>query len=127
MKSIIHLAFGMLVLISGSFGPAYGDDKRPDHFKGEPSRTVEEAFANLSEYNARLAAILAKDELSPQDAHQVHQLTYTLENALEKIRAEFAALAEILESTHVASERADIPAIKAHGKAYLDSAQKVAK
>lgn len=127
MKSSIHLLIGLFVLSLGSFNMAYGDSKRPDHFKGKASPTLEEAVANFSEYNGKLAAILTKDELSPQDVQQVHELTYTLENALEKIRAEFAGLAEALEALHVASEHADIAMVKVQGKAYLDSARKVVK
>ncbi|MEX1033154.1 MAG: DUF6746 family protein [Cellvibrionaceae bacterium] len=94
-------------------------DERPDHFEGKPSPTLEVALGNLSEYNPRLAALLEKDTLSPEDLHQVHQLTYTLENALEKLASEQARVAELLEEVHQASERADSATVKASGRAYL--------
>lgn len=126
MKAPSRLLIGLCALGIGSFGLAHGDDSnRPDHFKGKPANTLEEAVGNFSEYNSKLAAIVAKDELSPLDMHEVHQLTYTLENALEKIRAELATLAETLEAVHVASEHADVATVKTQGKAYLDKSRKV--
>lgn len=99
--------------------PAFASE-RPDHYKGEPSPTLEAALSNLAEFNPQLAALLDKDTLSPQDLNQVHQLTYTLENALEKLDSERARVAELLEEVHVASERADSKTVKASGRAYLD-------
>lgn len=99
---------------------------RADHFEGEPSRTLDEALANFSEYNARLAEIVERDVLDTQAVFEVHQLTYTLENALEKIREELEALAEVLEEVHVASERNDGQTVQSRGRAYLETAGKIA-
>jgi len=60
-----------------------------------------------------------KDTLIPEDLHRVHELTYTLEDALEKLGNEQARLAELLEEVHVASEHADGDTVKASGRAYL--------
>lgn len=57
----------------------------------------------------------------------MHELTYTLENALRKINAELTALAGTLEAVHVASERADPATVKTQGKAYLVSTRQVVK
>lgn len=127
MKSSIHVLLGLLALSLSLSGTARGDGERPDHFAGKPASTLEEAVANFSEYNARLDAILAKGELSPRDVQEVHELTYTLENALDKIRAELSVLSETLETLHVASESADIAKVKAEAKNYLDRARKVVK
>lgn len=127
MQSPIHFLIGLFVLNLGFSDIVHADRKRPDHFVGKPSRTLEEAFTNFSEYNARLAAFLAKGELTLQDVQQVHELTYTLENSLEKIRSEFTVLAETLEAIHVASENADIATVKTKAKIYLDGANKVWK
>ncbi|HBZ30747.1 MAG TPA: hypothetical protein DEO56_09165 [Nitrosomonas nitrosa] len=102
-------------------------EERPDHFKGKPSETLEQAVANFSEYNGKLADLLAKDALSLQDLHQVHELTYTLENALEKLNAELTELANTLEAVHVASENGDAKTTKEQGARYLDTARKVIK
>lgn len=100
-------------------------DERHDHFKGQPSETLEAAVSNFSEYNKKLADILAKDELAPADMVQVHELTYTLENALEKIRDDLDDLADTLEEVHVASEKLDVEEIREQGSLYLDTAAKV--
>lgn len=83
MKKITFLITSLFAL---SLSAMIQAEERPDHFKGKPSETLEQAVANFSEYNGKLADLLAKDALSPQDLHQVHELTYTLENALEKIQ-----------------------------------------
>lgn len=121
MKSITALALTAGLLLSL---PALGDE-RVDHFHGLPADTLEDAVANFSEYNERLATLLEKESLSPDEMHQIHELTYTLENALEKINSELADLADTLENLHVASETADTEGARRHGEAYLDTARKV--
>lgn len=102
-------------------------DQRPDHFKGESSETLPQAVSNFSEYNQKLAALVNKDELTPAEMHQVHELTYTLENALERIRDDLKELADTLEEVHVASESADAETIKSKGKEYLETSRQLVK
>ncbi|HEY7773612.1 MAG TPA: DUF6746 family protein, partial [Marinagarivorans sp.] len=54
-----------------------------------------------------------------EDLNEVHILTYTLENALEKLGSEREQLAELLEQVHKASEGADSDTVKTSGRAYL--------
>ncbi|MEQ8484642.1 MAG: hypothetical protein RIB46_09785 [Pseudomonadales bacterium] len=96
------------------------DPPRVDHHAGEPAPTLTVALANLQDYNARLAAILAQDELTAADLAVVHELTYTLENALARIREDVALVAEHLEAVHLASERADVATVRDRGRSYLD-------
>lgn len=103
------------------------DDDRPEHFKGEASENLDQALANLGSYNRKLAALLAEESLSTAQLHEVHVLTYTLENALERIEEEVEAMAEDLEAVHVASEHADPDTVKSRGKAYLDASGKLAQ
>ncbi|MGQ0792801.1 MAG: DUF6746 family protein [Deltaproteobacteria bacterium] len=119
--------FALLMLFASFTAISAADGERPDHFKGKPAETLKQAVANFSEGNSKLAAILSKSKLAPDDIIMVHELTYTLENALEKINNEFAALADTLESLHLASEKADYNAAKKHGAAYLKTAQTVVK
>lgn len=121
---IRYLATFAAVVASTFCALAFADE-RPSHYQGQPANTLEQAVANFSEYNNRLADILAKKELTAADMHQVHELTYTLENALEKIRDELDELEDVLEEVHEASEYADIKAVQKHGKAYLETARKV--
>src|SRR5690606_23749203 len=121
-KFTLLLAAPLLAL--GLAAPAQADE-RPDHYKGEPSATLEQALANLSSHNTQLAAILAKDELGPEDTAKIHELTYTLENALERISDDVEALQETLELVHVASERYEVEAVRTQGRKYLDTAAKL--
>ena len=104
--------------------PAFADD-RPDHFKGEASATLGEAMSHFAEYNRKLAALLAKGELAPQDMHEIHVLTYTLENALEKIDDSVDTLKDTLEDVHKGSEHADPEKVKKQGKAYLQLSEEL--
>ncbi|MFO8153835.1 DUF6746 family protein [Thioalkalivibrio sp.] len=104
--------------------PVLAED-RPDHFQGKPSETVEEALAVLNEHNPRLEALLAKDTLTPQEVGDVHQLTYTLENALETIANEHERVAELLEEVHLASEANDADTVRRSGREYLERSQKL--
>lgn len=104
--------------------PAFSDDDRVEHYKGEPSKSLEEAVSNFSIYNHKLEQVLA-GELTPEAMADVHKLTYTLENALGKINEEFADVADTLEEIHQASEHADPEGVKSNGKAYLDTARTV--
>jgi uncharacterized membrane protein (DUF4010 family) len=99
--------------------------ERPDHYQGKSADTLAEAVSNFSEYNSKLEAILAKGNLSADDIHAIHQLTYTLENALGRINADFSALGETLEKVHVASEDADTATVQQQGRLYLQTAQQV--
>jgi len=120
MKMLTNAAL-IVALTLPSIAPA---DERPDHYEGEPAESLEQALENLSEYNARLAAILDKNELAAADHGKIHELTYTLENALARIREEVDDMAIKLESIHVASEERDSTTIRAQAPDYLSAAGK---
>lgn len=113
-----------LALCVGFAAPAMAD-QRPGHFKGKPAETLSAAVVNFSDYNKQLATVLAKDKLEPADMVKVHELSYTLENALEKLREELAGLADTLEEVHLASEKMDASTVKVQGQKYLDTAHKI--
>lgn len=104
--------------------PALASDT--DHFKGQPADTLEQAVSNFSEYNQKLENVLAGD-LTPETMNEVHQLTYTLENALEKLDDEIDDLADTLEHVHKASERADTDTVRSAGEQYLNNSRKIIK
>ena len=91
------------------------------HYKGEPSESLAQAVAHFSEYNQKLKTLLDKD-LTPESMGQIHQLTYTLENALAKIKEEVCLMADDLEAVHVASETMDTRAAQTKAKSYLEAA-----
>ncbi|MFZ7096096.1 DUF6746 family protein [Luteimonas dalianensis] len=101
----------------GFASAAGAQDERISHYSGEPADSTAQALANLAGYNARLQALLAEDEV---DLHTVHELTYTLENALQRLQADLAEAAEALEEVHLASEAADADTVKSRGGDYLE-------
>ncbi|MCC6921603.1 MAG: hypothetical protein IT525_00840 [Nitrosomonas sp.] len=121
-KNVMVLA--VVLLGYSAFAAA---DEQSGHFKGKPSETLEAALSNFTEYNDKLAAILKQDKLNPVDMQNIHELTYTLENALEKINASMIELAALLEAVHVGSESGDTAATQAEGARYLDRARQMIK
>lgn len=95
-----------------------------DHFKSVESETLEQAVVNFSDYNEKLSTLLSRD-LDNEAMVQVHELTYTLENALAKINEEATQLADTLEELHLASEKFDADAVKNHGDHYLTVATEI--
>lgn len=101
-----------------SIGTVFADNDRPDHYKGEPSENLAQAIANLETYSQELAAIL-EDELTPEKMAEVHQLSYTLENALERIDEDVDQLQEWLEEVHVGSEHMEYERVKEQGDQFV--------
>jgi vacuolar-type H+-ATPase subunit I/STV1 len=97
-----------------------------DHYEGESATSLEQAVANLSEYNNRLEKVLS-GELTPEAMNEVHQLTYTLENALGKMDEELEDIAERLEKVHKASEHAAPDTVKTEGAVYLEKSRTIVK
>ena len=124
MRTLYKLFSGILIVLCVSI-PAYAE--RPEHFKGKPSETLSAALTNFDEYNAQLSALIKKSDLKPADMVKVHELTYTLENALEKIRSELETLAETLEEVHIASERLDAETVRTQGRRYLTTATEIVR
>lgn len=129
MKNLLTLSSLAVVVLSFSGFSSMAladDDQRPSHFKGEPSETLEQAVTNFSTYNQQLNELL-KGELTAEKMGEIHQLTYTLENALGKINDEMDELADVLEEVHLGSETMDQPRVSENGEKYLNNAAKVIK
>ena len=109
--------------------PAFAQDTQDsvDHYAGESAETLAQAQANLAEYNAKMAATLAKPDLSANDMEDIHQMTYTLEVALAKIISEATALAETLERVHHASEMGSAGRLRDLATQYLTVAQQLVR
>ncbi|MDZ7828905.1 MAG: DUF6746 family protein [Halofilum sp. (in: g-proteobacteria)] len=91
-----------------------------EHYQGKEAKTLEEAVGNLREYNEKLQALIEQEELTAGELEQVHQLTYTLENALKRINTELSGIAGDLETVHLASERREADTVREKGRAYLE-------
>ncbi|MBN7795130.1 DUF6746 family protein [Parahaliea mediterranea] len=98
---------------------AGADEQRFDHYQGAPSATVTEALSNLEAYNEYLATLLAKDALSDADMGKIHQLSYTLENALQRLDQELDDIAATLEEVHLGSEQLQGDRVRHNGLDYL--------
>ncbi|SES70222.1 hypothetical protein SAMN05216326_10273 [Nitrosomonas marina] len=123
MNKIIGLIIIQFFMVASA---AAADDSH-GHFKGKPSETLEQALVNFSEYNQKLSEVLKQETLSALDMQQIHELTYTLENALEKINASMLELTETLEAVHVGSETGDTETTRAEGLRYLETARQIVK
>ena len=122
----IHLATLVVTLLMFLSIPADAED-RPDHYKGELVETLQQAVQKFSEYNSKLEVLLEKEKLSAAEMATVHELTYTLENALNKINAELARLSETLEVVHKASETVDADTTLSKGREYLSVSRQLIK
>lgn len=91
-----------------------------EHYAAKPSETLAAALETLAEYNADVAAVVARDRLSTADMEEVHQYTYTMEEAVARIATEMAQIAERLEEVHLASEGNDPDALRRAAAAYLE-------
>ncbi|WP_416138368.1 DUF6746 family protein [Halomonas sp. HK25] len=96
-------------------------EERPDHFEGQSADSLSQAVSNLSSTNDHLAALLAKDELSDDDMAIIHQLTYTLENALAKLGEEVDTMADLVEEVHLGSESMERDRVRENGQTYLET------
>lgn len=127
MKLFTQLAVSGLALVSLSIAAAPLSEERPEHFEGKSSETLEQAMGNLAEYNAKLRDMLAGGELTPKQMGDIHQLTYTLEEALAKLKDEVEALQEQVETVHLGSEQMKFEEVRQTGQDYLDKAAKIVK
>ncbi|RUO40945.1 hypothetical protein CWE22_01735 [Pseudidiomarina aestuarii] len=105
---------------------AFADEKRPDHFEGEASPTLDAAIENLSVYNAKLQAIIGKSNLTATDMAEIHQLTYTIEVALARLNEEVETMQEQVEVVHLSSERMEFDQVQETGTNYLENIAKIA-
>jgi len=97
-----------------------------DHYEPVPSETFAEAVKNFNEYNARVAEVLERDELTPADMEEIHQYTYTIETALAKINETLAELPVTLERVHLASEGDNPDELRGLADVYMETAMELA-
>lgn len=116
MKTILGVAASAMILLSNfSIAEEY------NHFPSLPSKDISTAMCNIKTYNQKLDTIMAQKELSAQDMVKVHELTYTLENALIFLKEVINKAAVDLERVHKASEALDPKTIKQSGNEYLQA------
>lgn len=90
-----------------------------DHFPSLEAPDTQTAICNLLAFNQKLSAITNKEQLTPEDMVKVHELTYTLENAVIGLQKNLETIAVDLEKAHIASEQLDAETVKDSGEKYL--------
>ena len=114
MKKTLTIALSTLLLST----PAHTDDKY-SHFPSLEAPNTSVALCNLVKFNKKLQAIANKPKLSTEDMVKVHELTYTLENAVMRLQKDLDVIATDLEKVHKASEVLDSKTVKGSGNLYL--------
>jgi acyl-CoA synthetase (AMP-forming)/AMP-acid ligase II len=109
MKKFIILTLAMFAL-GASIMPlnAQASDEKIDHYEGKEFKNDKAAMMALIETSTAMAAIAADEELDVTKMEQIHETSYTTEDAVKfltkKSDYDLTALAEKLEEVHLASE-----------------------
>ena len=87
------------------------DEARVEHYAGEEIATAEDAVKTLKDENSEIAGILKSEKLEGSQLEKIHEISYTLENAIDKLIADKAApqsqldaVDEAVQAVHHASE-----------------------
>lgn len=118
MKNITTIIAATCLLLS--LTSIASDKKQYSHFPAQSSPNLETALCNIASYNKLLTQITQKKEMSVEDMVRIHELSYTLENAVSKLSSDLAQAAVDLEEVHLASETLQPTIIKKHAKMYID-------
>lgn len=128
MKKTLRLFAPVTVALMLALSPdAFADGKVPErvaHYEAKKAANLDEALANLREANAKLKELLG-GEVGEYDIHDIHSLSYTLEEALAEVRKALAGAADDLESMHFYSEGLNRDEVIQYGNAYLDTVERV--
>ena len=111
-----------IILAAATVSVAHATDVK--HFKGEKPETMAEAIAIIEKYNAQLEGRI-QYELTPYTMAEIHQMTYSLENALEFIDDHLDQTQENLEKVHIASETMDTETVQKKGKEFLQGTKEL--
>ena len=93
------------------------------HFKGENVDNLNQAVEVFSNQNKKFSEIINNGDVSLQEMGEVHQMTYSMENALRKIKLEVIEMEYLLENVHKASEYGGNQTVIKDGQKYLEKAQ----
>lgn len=119
-----HILLSTLLTFSLSPLTSLAED-RIDHYQGTTVATLEEAVKVFSEQNQKLQSLIESETLTAESLNAIHQLTYTLENALGKVNHELNTLADTLEEVHLASETGNAEKTKVKAAEFLSVSRQV--
>lgn len=115
MNKFLSASITALVLIqTAAFA---GEEIR--HYPSLEAPNTQVALCNLTKFNEKLQAITTKKNITPADMVKVHELTYTLENAVIRLQKDLDKIAVNLEKVHKGSEQLNQKVVKGSGKDYL--------
>ena len=114
-----------LGLLAGGPALANGEDHDHEHgevqhYKAQPAPNLEAAVKNLREYNQKLEEHL-NQEMTVENMEKIHQLSYTLENALKRMDKDLNSIASVLEGMHLASEARNEEKVQGNAETYLEN------
>ncbi len=118
MKLIKTSIISLLFIFSVTAGNAFAGE-RADHYKGKVPKSLGQAMNYLRSHNTQLNTLLKAEKLSPQQLDEIHQMTYTMENAIKKLKNEVTLISDSLEALHKASETGKTKITKNLGEKYL--------
>ena len=95
-------------------------DGQVQHYKAKPAPNLEAAVKNLREYNQKLEEHL-NQEMTVENMEKIHQLSYTLENALKRMDKDLNSIASVLEGMHLASEARNEKKVQGNAETYLEN------
>jgi hypothetical protein len=102
---IIALASILIMLSSGVYA-----EERTMHYEGKKITTSAQAVKVLNSKISDINKIVAKKKLSDQDLEKIHEITYSLETAADKLiedhknNSAVDAIGEAVQALHYASE-----------------------
>ncbi|WP_395342300.1 DUF6746 family protein [Ningiella sp. W23] len=100
--------------------PALADDTN-QHFVPIDSPDLTAAICNAQAHNKKLAPLVAKESHTVEDLLEIHEITYTLENALMRIEKDLEKMKNDLEEIHLGSESMKADRISKFGAEYLSA------
>ena len=84
-KTVTAVAIGLMAVMNT---PSWANDaqapNRVSHYAAQKADSIEQTMANLREANAKLKSLLA-GEVGEYDIHDIHSLSYTLEESLARL------------------------------------------
>ncbi|MBK1670145.1 hypothetical protein CKO28_19090 [Rhodovibrio sodomensis] len=90
------------------------------HYEAKPAPNLKIAVENLRTYNQRLEQHL-NQEMTVENMEKIHQLSYTLENALQRMDKDLDNIASVLEGMHLASEKRNAQTVEDNAETYLEN------
>lgn len=108
--SVLNIKF-LMVVVFFVIQPAHASETGTDHYTAGEIASVRDAVRTLGTSGDAIAAVLEKENLGVQELEQIHEISYTIEAAVKKLResgkfetGKLDTLASTVEEIHLASE-----------------------